>query len=115
FTPTGCALAFGGSAEATDTNNALSYLQKVKSTDALSCRNNYVLLVTDGSPNRTYDVACNSAACSAADPTAAGCTCQAVKSAQALRAAGIQTFVVGFSSAVTDTYTSMTLNNIARA
>jgi hypothetical protein len=115
FTPTGCALGFGGSAAATDTNNALSYLQKVKSTDPLSCRNNYVLLVTDGSPNRAYDVACNSPACSGADPKAAGCTCQAVKSAQDLKASGVLTFVVGFSNAVTDPYTSATLNNIARA
>jgi hypothetical protein len=115
FTPTGCALGFGSSAEATDTNNALSYLQKVKSTDPLSCRNNYVLLVTDGSPNRAYDAACNSPACSDPDPAAAGCTCQAVKSAQALKAAGFQTFVVGFSNATTDPYTSATLNNIARA
>ena len=115
FTPTGCALGFGGSAAATDTNNALSYLQKVKTTDPLSCRTNYVLLVTDGSPNRAYDTACNSAACSSADPKAAGCTCQAVKSAQDLYNAGIVTFVVGFSNAVTDPYTSATLNNIARA
>ena len=116
FTPTGCALGFGGSSEATDTNNALSYLQKVKSTDPLkNCRNNYVLLVTDGSPNRNYDVACNSAACAAANPTAAGCTCQAVKSAQALASAGTLTFVVGFSNAVTDPYTAATLNNIAKA
>ena len=116
FTPTGCTLAFGSSAEATDTNNALSYLQKVKTTDPLqNCRNNYVLLVTDGSPNRAYDTACNSAACSAANPTAAGCTCQAVKAAQSLASAGILTFVVGFSTAVTDAYTATTLNNIAKA
>jgi hypothetical protein len=116
FTPTGCTLAFGGSAEATDTNNALSYLQKVKLTDPLkNCRNNYVLMITDGSPNRPYDVACNSAACANTNPTGAGCTCQAVKSAQALASAGIKTFVVGFSNAVTDSYTSTTLNNIAKA
>jgi hypothetical protein len=115
FTPTGCALGFGGSAAATDTNNALSYLQKVKSIDPLSCRNDYVLLITDGSPNRAYDVACNSPACSAADPKAAGCTCQAVKSAQDLKAAGVTTFVVGFSNATTDPYTHATLDNIARA
>jgi hypothetical protein len=115
FTPTGCALSFGGSSDATTTNNALSYMQTVRSSDPLSCRNNYVLLVTDGSPNRGYDLACNSAACAAADPTAAGCTCLAVKSAQALAAAGVKTYVVGFSGATTDPYTSATLNNIARA
>jgi hypothetical protein len=43
------------------------------------------------------------------------CTCQAVKSAQDLQAAGITTFVVGFSNAVTDPYTRATLNNIAKA
>ena len=116
FTPTGCVLGFGSSVEATDTNNAYSYLAKVKTTDPLkNCRNNYVLLITDGSPNRPYDTACNSAACSAANPTAAGCTCQAVKSAQTLAGAGILTFVVGFSTAVTDAYTATTLNNIAKA
>jgi hypothetical protein len=115
FTPTGCALGFGGSLAATTSNNALSYLQQVKSTDPLSCRNNYVLLVTDGSPNRPYDTACNAPACSAADPKAAGCTCQAVNSAEDLYAAGITTFVVGFSNAVTDPYTRATLGNIAKA
>jgi len=36
-----------------------------------------------------------------------------VKSAYALNSKGIKTFVVGFSNAVTDSYTSTTLNNIA--
>src|SRR5437764_3508922 len=90
-------------------------MQKVQATDPLSCRNNYVLLVTDGSPNRSYDASCNSAACNDDDPASAGCTCLAVKSAQALSAAGIKTYVVGFSQATADAYTAATLNNIAKA
>jgi len=115
FTPTGCALGFGTSTEATDTNNALSYLQRVKAGDPLSCRQSFVVLVTDGSPNRPYDAGCDAAACSAADPKAAGCTCQAVNSAQDLSAAGIRTFVVAFSSGVANSYAVTSLNNVARA
>src|SRR2546423_11226458 len=103
FTPTGCTLSFNGNSAASYTNNALSYMQKVKSTDTMACRNNYVLLVTDGNPTRTYDSNCNDAAtCGAADPTAAGCTCWAVKAAQQLKANGIKTYVIGFSNSVSD-------------
>jgi hypothetical protein len=115
FTPTGCALSFNGGAEATDYNNALSYMQKVKTTDPLaSCRNNYVVLITDGAPNRAYDLACDSAACSASPPTAA-CTCRAVLAANELKTAGVKTFVVGFSASTSAQYPRDTLNNIAKA
>ncbi|HXU81620.1 MAG TPA: PilC/PilY family type IV pilus protein [Polyangia bacterium] len=115
YTPTGCALSFNGGAEATDYNNALSYMQKVKSTDPLqSCRNNYVVLITDGAPNRAYDAACDSAACSASPPTAA-CTCRAVLAANELQNAGVSTVVVGFSSSTASQYPRDTLNNIAKA
>jgi hypothetical protein len=115
YTPTGCALSFNGGAEATDYNNALSYMQKVKSTDTLqSCRNNYVVLITDGAPNRAYDAACDSAACGSSPPTAS-CTCRAVLAAKELRDAGVKTVVVGFSSSTASQYPRDTLNNIAKA
>ena len=43
---------------------------------------------------------CDSAACAAADPKAAGCTCRAVLAAQDLKKIGVKTFVVGFSGDV---------------
>jgi hypothetical protein len=115
YTPTGCALSFGTSAEASDYNNARSYMQKVKSTDGLqNCRNNYVVLITDGAPNRAYDAACDSAAC-AASPLTAACTCRAVHAAAELLAVGVKTVVVGFSSETANPYPRDTLNNVAKA
>jgi hypothetical protein len=115
FTPTGCTLAYDNTSNATSTNNALNYMKAVKASDTTTCRNNYVLLVTDGSPNRTYDANCDDAKCSAADPTAAGCTCWAVKAAQQLKANGITTFVIGFSATLSGAYPTATLNNMAKA
>jgi hypothetical protein len=115
FTPTGCALSFNGSTASSSSNNALAYMQAVKASDTMPCRSNYVLLVTDGNPTRTYDAACDDAKCAAADPTAAGCTCWAVKAAQQLKNNGIKTYVVGFSNSVVNAYGQATMNNIARA
>jgi hypothetical protein len=115
YTPTGCSLSFGTSAAKTDYNNALSYMKKVKTGDTMPCRDNYVLLITDGNPNRGFDNSCESAACAAADPTNAGCQCQAVKGAQELAANGIKVFAVGFSSEMKTTKGQTVLNNIARA
>jgi hypothetical protein len=115
YTPTGCSLSFSTSAAKTDYNNALSYMKKVKSGDNMPCRDNYVLLITDGNPNRGFDTSCDSAACAAADPTAAGCQCQAVKGAQELAASGIKVFAVGFSAELKTTRGQAILNNIARA
>ena len=114
YTPTGCALSYGTATTKTDYNNALSYMQKVKSTDTMACRSNYVLLITDGAPNRAYDAACDSAACTASPPTAA-CTCRAVLAANELRSAGVKTYVVGFSKDSASPYPRDTLNNIAKA
>jgi hypothetical protein len=115
-TPTGCTLSFESSTEATDTNNAYSYMAKVKASDTLkNCRNNYVLLVTDGAPNGGFDQDCDSTACSAADPKAAGCTCLAVNAAQQLKAAGVRTYVVGFSQSLNDAKVQKTMNNMAKA
>jgi hypothetical protein len=115
FTPTGCTLAYDNTTYATTANNALSYMKAVKAADSLSCRNNYVLLVTDGWPTRAYDDNCDDARCSAADPTAAGCPCWVVKAAQKLKTNGIKTYVVGFGQATANVYATTTLNNIARA
>jgi hypothetical protein len=113
-TPSGCAL-YNPSAEASETNNAWSYLNKVKSLDSLSCRKNYVIFVTDGQPSSPMDVACDSQACSSEDPTAAGCTCQAVRSAQTLKQSGFVTYVVAFGGAQTGAYPRASANNIAKA
>jgi hypothetical protein len=114
FTPTGCAL-WNNTNEKTDTNNAYSYLAKVKATDTLGCRNNYVLLVTDGHPSYANELNCSSAACSAADPSGAGCTCHSVLAAQQLKNAGVNTYVVAFSAGTTNAYAQATSNNIAKA
>jgi Neisseria PilC beta-propeller domain len=111
-TPTGCTLWEKDTP--TDTNNALSYMTKVKANDALKCRNNYVLLVTDGRPNGSGDVACDSAAC--ASDTLAGCTCQTVLAAAEMKKKGIFTYAVGFSDAISkDAYGKTTLENVAKA
>jgi hypothetical protein len=115
FTPTGCTLAYDNTTYATTSNNALSYMKAVKAADTLSCRNNYVLLVTDGWPTRSYDDSCDDSRCSAADPTGAGCPCWAVKASQKLKTNGIKTYVVGFGQATQNAYATTTLNNIARA
>jgi Tfp pilus tip-associated adhesin PilY1 len=120
FTPTGCTLAYdSASTHASTSNNAQTYMKAVIAADTTACRNNYVLLVTDGSPNRGYDVNCDDPKCAAADPTAAGCTCWAVKAAQKLYNGGvaptISTYVVGFSATLTGSYPTATLNNMAKA
>ncbi len=115
YTPTGCSLSFGTSSAKTDYNNALSYMKKVKASDGMPCRDNYVLLITDGNPNRGFDASCDSTACAAADPTAAGCACQAVKGAQELAQNGIKVFAVGFSAEMKTTKGQKVLNNIAKA
>jgi hypothetical protein len=114
-TRTGCTL-WNDTSYANRVNNAYSYFQDVKSRDTFGCRNNYVLLVTHGHANWPNDNnACDSAACSAADPIAAGCTCHSVKAAQMLKSLGVKVFVVGFNDASVGTYSSAYLNNVAQA
>ncbi|HEY0714167.1 MAG TPA: PilC/PilY family type IV pilus protein [Polyangia bacterium] len=95
-TPSGCALENSG---AQDRNHsAYHYMRDVKAADALSCRQNFVLFITDGEANGPGDTGCTNAACSASDPIAAGCTCRAVLAAYRMRRdLGVRTFVVGFS------------------
>jgi PilY1 beta-propeller domain len=112
--PAGCALENDG---APDRNHsAYHYIQDVKSADPLTCRQNFVLLITDGEANGPGDDQCSSNACAAADPQAAGCHCRAVLSAWHLRQnLGVKTFVVGFSTDGTTGNGRLTNNNIAKA
>jgi hypothetical protein len=113
-TPTGCTLLNTGAAD--EKHSAYHYMQKVKSIDTLSCRDNYVLLITDGEANGPGDNYCDSSACAAADPVGAGCRCNAVLSAYKMRKdLGVKTLVVGFSSDVTSGPGKATNDNIAKA
>jgi hypothetical protein len=113
MTRTGCAL--WNDREPNDTNNALSYLAKVKTTDTLGCRNNYVIAVTHGHSNFGNDTDCAALACAADDPTAAGCTCHVVLGAQKLKDAGAKVFMIGFNDATMGTFSKSVLNNVAKA
>src|SRR3569623_2186661 len=83
-TPTGCALH--NDATNSRATSAYDYMRAVQAIDPLTCRNNFVLLITDGEANGPGDTTCNSAACGAANPRAAGCTCRAVLAAYDLKA-----------------------------
>ena len=117
-TPMGCTLwnNYSGASEA---NSAYHYMEKVQSTDTLACRQNYVLLVTDGAPYQSPDASCDSTACSST--SLAGCTCQAVLAAKKLKDDGTKVYVVGFAGAFTTAAGSSgviaqkTLNNVAKA
>jgi hypothetical protein len=113
-TPSGCALENN---VATDKNHsAYHYMQDVKAADSLTCRLNFVLFVTDGEANGPGDTNCTAAACSAADPQAAGCTCKAVLAAWHMRQnLGVKTFVVGFSTDAATGNGRTINNNIAKA
>lgn len=79
----------------------------------------YVLLITDGLPN--CNASLNVATCTSIDPaaTTAQYKClddtQTVAAAQALRAANIPVYVVGFGSGITSTGNQAVLNAIASA
>jgi hypothetical protein len=119
-TPTGCALKNDGAPD--EQHSAYHYLAKLKSSDALSCRRNHVLLLTDGEPNGPGDNdtsgngQCNAPACAADDPAAAGCRCRSVLAAQALRKdLGVATYVVAFAGDIAAGNGGEVTNNIARA
>jgi len=113
-TPTGCSLENDGAPDAN--HSAYHYMQAVKTADILPCRQNFVLLVTDGEANGPGDSNCTSSACSAADPRAAGCTCKAVLAAQDLnKNLGVKTFVVGFSTDAATGTGHVVNENIAHA
>jgi hypothetical protein len=119
-TPIGCTL-WNNYSGASKANSALHYMRDVKTADTLACRRNHVLLVTDGAPYTTPDLSCHVAACAAADPAAAGCTCHAVLAAKKLKDEGFRTYVVGFAAAfsgvagASGVNSRATLNNIAKA
>jgi hypothetical protein len=121
-TPTGCTLQ--NNVAQTIHTSAYSYMNAVKNgsagdgipVDHVACRDNYVLLITDGAANGPGDNNCDAAACAAANPVATGCACKSVLAAYNLRQnLGVKTFVVGFSGDVS-AGTPKTINdNIARA
>jgi hypothetical protein len=121
-TPTGCTLQ--NSVANTIHTSAYDYMQAVKRgspadgipADHIACRDNYVLLITDGTANGPGDSNCDAEACAAADPAGAGCACRSVLAAQHLRAdLGVKTFVVGFSGDVSAGSARIINDNIARA
>lgn len=121
-TPTGCTLQ--NDVAKTINTSAYDYMYTVKNgnlsanipADHLACRDNYVLLITDGQANGPGDDNCDAAACAAADPVAAGCQCRAVLAAYNLRKnLGVKTFVVGFSGDVSAGAPRIVNDNIAHA
>jgi hypothetical protein len=113
-TPSGCALENSAAPDAN--HSAYHYMSAVKAADTLSCRQNFVLFITDGEANGPGDSSCTSTACAAADPVGAGCTCRAVTAAYRLRQnLGVRTFVVGFSVDASSGNGRIINDNIARA
>jgi hypothetical protein len=121
-TPTGCTLQ--NNVSQTIYTSAYAYMSTVKNgnstenipADPVACRDNYVLLITDGAANGPGDIGCETAACAAANPAASGCTCKAVLAAYNLRQnLGVKTFVVGFSGDANAGSPRTVNDNIARA
>jgi len=121
-TPTGCTLL--NDVSQTIHTSAYVYMNAVKNgsmadgipADHLGCRNNYILLITDGAANGPGDNNCEAAACAAANPVTAGCQCRSVLAAYRLKQElGVQTFVVGFSGDVSGGTPAIINDNIARA
>ena len=113
-TPTGCALH--NDVTSSSATSAYDYMSAVKAIDSLTCRDNFVLLITDGEANGPGDIGCNLSACAAANPRAAGCACKAVLAAYDMRQnLGVRTFVIGFSGDVSAGAGRLINDNIARA
>ena len=131
-TPTGCTLQ--NNVSQTPNTSAYAYMQAVEQgytsaspvlnipADHLSCRSNYVLLITDGAANGPGDVdnngnsICATTACSAANPKTAGCACKSVLAAYDLyHNLNVKVFVVGFSGDVSSGSPAVINNNIAQA
>jgi hypothetical protein len=112
-TPTGCALENSGAANVNA--SAFDYMKAVQSGDHLPCRQDYVLLITDGEANGPGDIACDSPLCATSDPKASGCPCKAVLAAEDMNKQGIKTFVVGFSGDVAIGAGKASNDNIAKA
>jgi hypothetical protein len=131
-TPTGCTLE--NNVARNPFASAYHYMSAVKtgysstypslhvSADPISCRSNFVLLVTDGAANGPGDVdsngnnICDDSVCAADDPVAAGCHCRAVLAAYHLKHdLGVTVFVVGFSGDVSAGSPAAANNNVANA
>jgi hypothetical protein len=131
-TPTGCTLE--NDVSKTPLTSAYHYMQAVKNgydlttpsvhipKDPISCRNNYLLLITDGAANGPGDVdsngnnICDDTPCSADNPVTAGCHCKTVLAAYDLyQNLGVKVFVVGFSGDATAGPPAVANNNVAKA
>lgn len=120
-TPTGCTLQ--NDASQTINASAYKYMSVVKRgngadipADHVICRDNHVLLITDGEASGPGDNSCDSSECAEDDPVAAHCTCRAVLAAYHLNHdLGVKTFVVGFSGDSSNTSARLINDNIARA
>jgi hypothetical protein len=120
-TPTGCTLQ-NDSAVAGPSNSAYHYMSTLKTGDSVACRENFILLITDGAANGPGDIdasgksVCDVAACAEADPEAAGCVCKSVLATYHLRKnLGVKTFVIGFSGDVAAGVPRIINDNMARA
>jgi hypothetical protein len=120
-TPTGCTLQ--NDVAPTIHTSAYAYMNAVEHgngadipPDHVACRDNHVLLITDGEASGPGDTNCDSDKCAADDPVGAGCTCRSVLAAYHLfHDLGVKTFVVGFSGDSNDASARLTNDNIARA
>jgi Tfp pilus assembly protein, tip-associated adhesin PilY1 len=131
-TPTGCTLE--NNVAKTPQTSAYDYMKAVKNgytsaspslnipADSVSCRSNFVLLITDGAANGPGDVdsngnnVCDDTVCAADNPVTAGCKCRTVLAAYDLKHnLGVTVFVVGFSGDVSAGAPAVANNNVAKA
>ncbi len=81
--------------------------------DPLACRDDFVLLVTDGETNGPGDIDCRLPVCTSNPST---CNCKAVNAAYKLyNTLGVRTYVIGFGGDANTTAGTAANNNIARA
>jgi hypothetical protein len=118
-TPTGCSLQFASSGSTSPATagayyDAYSAMSALKTSDpAAACRNNAVLLVTDGEPNGPGDDSTCGELATCGTDTLSGCTCKSVLAARHMKDdLGVKTYAVGFGAQTTG---SSTLDNIAKA
>lgn len=113
-TPSGCTLE--NDSTKSEKSSAYHYMEDLRAIDELTCRQNYVLFITDGEANGPGDTGCTEAVCAADDPEKAGCSCKVVLAAHRMRKnLGVRTFVVGFSSDVAGGAARVINDNVAKA
>lgn len=131
-TPTGCTLE--NNVASNPFASAYHYMSAVKDgysssypslhvpADPVTCRSNFVLLVTDGAANGPGDVdsygnnLCDDSVCAADNPVTAGCRCRSVLAAYSLKHnLDVTVFVVGFSGDVSSGAPALANNNVAKA